>query len=183
MCLEICGLISNKRIYSAVRFVKSIAGKFRHKVKYLFSLLLVNFILFGAINEFFPLNNHLLRKLLAHSLSQHISISRAKICKDFCNLHNLFLINDNAVCICQYVLKLRKFIFYRRLALFSLYKILNHAALQRPRSVKSNNRHDIFKGLRLEFSEQFFCTGFFQLEYSVCISRTQKPVCVSIIEV
>ena len=99
MGLEIGCLVSNIGICCRVGLIKTILGELRHLVEYCLSLLRVKLVLFGAVKEDFLLFGHLIGLLFAHGSTQQVGGTEGVVAEHLSDLHDLFLVNDDAVCI------------------------------------------------------------------------------------
>ncbi|MNC20358.1 hypothetical protein D3C75_683040 [compost metagenome] len=80
-----------------MRFVKSVTGKFFYQVEDFNRQLTVNATRLRAIFKTATLLRHLDRVLFTHRTTQHVRTAQRVPRQHLCNLHNLFLIQNNAV--------------------------------------------------------------------------------------
>ena len=85
-----------------MRFVKSVTGEFLHQVKDFHRQFAVYAALFRPFFKGAALLGHLFRLFLTHRTTQHIRAAKGIPGQLLGNLHNLFLIQDNAVGRLQY---------------------------------------------------------------------------------
>src|SRR4030067_2214465 len=95
-------MVADERVGRAVALVETIARELGHEVEYLLGLLLRYPVLLRAVEELVPLLEHDLVGLLAHSLSEHIGVPGGGAGEDLGYLHDLFLIDHDAVGVLKY---------------------------------------------------------------------------------
>ncbi len=86
-------------------FVKTVTGKFLYQVKDFNRQLTFNTPRLGAIFKATALFGHFDRVLFTHRTTQHIRATQAVTCQHLSNLHDLFLVQDDAVGWLQYRLQ------------------------------------------------------------------------------
>ncbi|OQA03330.1 MAG: hypothetical protein BWY68_00765 [bacterium ADurb.Bin400] len=99
MSLKIGCLISNQGITCSVRFVEGILGEVFHCLVQVFSNLLINIVFYASFNKFFTHLFHQCGDLFTHGFTQGISLATGKASHIFGHLHDLFLVDDNAISI------------------------------------------------------------------------------------
>ncbi len=80
-------------------FIKAIACKIDHQIKYFIGNIIRYIIFFRSCQKISPLGFQNAFFFLAHSTAQQICLPQREAAHDRCNLHNLFLIQNNAICI------------------------------------------------------------------------------------
>ena len=80
-----------------MRFVEPVVGEFLQQVEHLRGLLGVHPVLARALLEFRAFGVHRLLDLFAHGAAQQIRAAQRVIRHDLGDLHNLFLIDDDAL--------------------------------------------------------------------------------------
>ena len=96
--LQVTGLVTENRVGGGVGFVEAVAGKFIQDVEDRvgdFGFDRVD--AFGALDKFYALGSHRFFVLLAHGAAQHIGAAEGVTGDDFGGLHDLLLVNHNAV--------------------------------------------------------------------------------------
>ena len=91
-----------------------------------------NFMRGAAVEEFFALRGHLLAVLLAHGAAQDIGLAQRKSGEAIGDLHDLFLIKDDAVGLFQDFARVREVVGDFFLAVLAIDEIVDHAALMGP---------------------------------------------------
>ena len=113
-------------------FVKTITGEFFHQVKNVTGKVSINVVVGTTFNETTALLGHFFGFFLTHGATQHISPAEGITGHDLCNLHHLFLIQNDAVGRGQY--RLEAFVLVIRVRIrqfgatvFTVDKVVNHA--------------------------------------------------------
>ena len=88
-----------------MRFVKSVPGEFLHQVEDFHRQLAVDAVFLRPVFKDGTLLGHLFRLFLTHRTTQHVRAAERIAGKHLGNLHDLFLIQDDAVCWFQYRLQ------------------------------------------------------------------------------
>ena len=136
MSLKICRLIGNHRIGGAMRFIKAIFSKGLHPVPDDFCLVLINFLLFRTFEKFWFLFFHCRNLFFAHHFAQRIGLGHRVTANYIGNLHDLLLVQYNAVSFFQDRFKLRQFISDLLLSMLTGYEIGYH--LHRAGTISGN---------------------------------------------
>jgi len=164
MSLEVSCLKSNHGVGCAVRLVKAITSKGLHLVKDLFRLLFINAFICCPRDKPLTLLGHHLADFLPHGLPQVIRLGHGIVCKGTGNVHDLFLINNDAVRVFQDGFELREEVSDRNATILSFHKFIMHPAVQGSRTIKGDQRDDLFKAGGFEAPKQVFHARAFQLE-------------------
>ncbi len=166
MRLQIGGLIGHERVGGGVRFVETVAREIFHQVE--------NFVGFGVGNVVFarsfqktrPLLRHLFDLLFAHRPTEQIGLAERESGEQVRNLHDLFLINDDAVGFLQNAFQLRQSVLNRFAPVLAFDEIIHHAAAERAGTIKRENGDDVLERLRFEFPQQFAHARTFKLKHA-----------------
>ena len=94
---EVGGLIGEDGVGARVRFVETVAGKFLHQVEDANGFLIRNFIFFTAGEEFGALGGHFFFFLFAHGAAEDVCFAEGEAGEGVGNLHDLFLVENDAV--------------------------------------------------------------------------------------
>ena len=97
MGLQVRRLPGNPAIAHTVGFIEAVACKVDHEVKDIVGRLLIHPVLQGPFEEGIPVLLQDFRLLVAHGAAQHIGLAQAESTHDRGNLHDLFLVEDDAV--------------------------------------------------------------------------------------
>ena len=132
-------LVGDQRIGGGVGFVKSITGEFLHQVKDFHRQFAVNAIFLRTFFEDRTLLGHLFRLFLTHRTTQHIRAAEGITRELLGYLHDLFLVQDDAVSRLQYrfqtfVLPLHVRVGNLFTAVLTVDKVIYHPRLQRARA-------------------------------------------------
>ena len=162
-------LVRDQRVGSGVRFVKPVPGEFLHQVEDFHRQFAVNTVFLRAVFKDGALFGHLFRLFLTHRTTQHIRTAKSIARKHLGNLHDLFLIQDDAVGWFQYwfqafVLPLHIRIGDLFTTMLTIDEVIYHAGLQRPRTEQGHQGYHIFEAVRLQTLNQVFHAAGFKLE-------------------
>ena len=97
MGLQVRRLPGNPAIAHTVGFIEAVACKVDHEVKDIVGRLLIHPVLQGPFEEGIPVLLQDFRLLVAHGAAQHIGLAQAESPHDRGNLHDLFLVENDAV--------------------------------------------------------------------------------------
>src|SRR5208337_2249237 len=123
------GLIGEKRVGTGVGLVEAVAGKFFHQIENADGFLFGNFIFFAAGEELGALGCHLFFFLFAHGATENVGFAEGEGGQAIGDLHDLLLIEDDAVGFLENVFELRKFVGNFGFAMLAIDEIVDHAAL------------------------------------------------------
>ncbi len=180
MRLEKCRLIGHQGICRGMGFVEPVIGKLFHEVEDLDSGLLGDAILHCPVHEDLPVCGHLGCDLLAHGPPQEIRLAQGVSGEFLCDLHDLFLVDDNPVGLAQDALEQGMRILDLFPAVLPLHvrgdKIHGAGPIQR------NGCDDVLEFLWTELSEHLLHPAAFQLEHTRCITLADELVGAFIIQ-
>ena len=94
--LEIRRLVRNIRIGRTMGFIKAIAGEVNEQVKYFVCNGLFDAIIDRTLYKGFPLRLEDGFLFLTHRTAHQIRLAKGETAHGRCNLHNLFLVENNA---------------------------------------------------------------------------------------
>ena len=115
----------------------------------------------------------LLRLLLAHRTAQNICLAQRKACQRRGYLHNLLLVENNAIGILKDRLHQRMQHLRRALAVTAGDKVLRHTRAQGTRTVESHERNQILKAFRRQIHNQLRNARRLQLENAGRFAATE----------
>ena len=157
-------------------FVKAVTSKFFDQVENPSRGCRSNTTFAGTADKDLALLRHLLRIFLTHCTTQKISSTQGVSREHSRNLHNLFLVQNDSVSLCQHRLQVRMKIINVHLVgiVPTQNKVVNHARLQRTRTKKSDQRDQIIELIWLDTLDQIAHTARLQLKYGSCITALQE---------
>ena len=97
MAFEPARAVRDHRIRRRMRFVKTVACKRHHYIEDIFCVLFGKIVFKCAVNKFFLFIHKDFFFLFSHRTPEHIRAAERKACNPLRNLHNLLLIDHNAV--------------------------------------------------------------------------------------
>ena len=176
--LQISCFIGYQRIGYGVGFVEAVTGEVLQERENLVAELFGNIMqLLGTVDERLAHRIQLLGLLLAHRAAQNICLTERKACQCGGYLHNLLLIQNNAVGILQNRLHQRMQHLRRALSVTAGNKVLRHTGAQRTRTVQSHQRNQILKAFGSQIHNQLGDTCRLQLENAGRFTAAQHSAC------
>ncbi len=101
MRLQVRRLIGDQRVSRGVRFVEAVAREGLHLIEDLGGRLGIDFLFLRAVDETLALARHLLGIFLAHRAAENVGVAHAVAGEDLGNLHDLLLVDDDAVSVLE----------------------------------------------------------------------------------
>ena len=173
MRLEVGGLPGDPSVADAVRFIEAVTGKVDHEVEDVIRRLFIDAILHGACDKGIPVLLQDLRLLVSHGAAEHVGLAEGKTAHDRGDLHDLFLIEDDAVGFLQDGSQRWMRVLDGDLSMFSLDEIFRHAAAQRSRTVECDHRDEVFEAVRVELHQKIRKAGGLGLENACGVARAE----------
>ena len=173
---ELGGLIGEKRVGAGVRLVEAVAGEFFHQIENADGFLVGNFIFLAAGKELGALGGHFFFFLLAHGAAENVGFAEGEAGQAIGDLHDLFLIEDDAVGFFENVLELGKFVGDFGFAVLAIDEIVDHAALNGAGAVKGVERGEIFDASGLIAAKDVAHAVGFKLEDGSGVAAGEKLV-------
>ena len=134
----------------------------------------MNVSLNATLNENQALLGHFGRFFLAHGAPQNVSVSQRISRQLLGNLHDLFLVQDDAVGGLENILEFFMGIGDRRASMLAVDVIADHPRFQRTRTKQGDQGHDFVKAVRYKPANQVFHAAGFQLENSGGLAGLQQ---------
>src|ERR1044072_10050208 len=125
---------------------------------------------------------HLLALLRAHRATHEVGFAKCIAGKLLRELHYLLLVDDDAVSVVQDLLHLRHEVTDGFLAVVTLDEFIDHAAVERPRTIKRIKRREIFKPLRFQLPADLLHARRLKLEDRFSPSLSEYSKCFSIVK-
>ena len=138
--LEVRRLVRNIRIGRTMGFIKAIACEVHEQVKYFVCNGLFDAIIDGTLYKGFPLRLEDGFLFLTHRTTHQIRLTKRESTHGRCNLHNLFLVENNAERIFQDRFQDGMQIGHLFFTMATVDKIRHHARAQRTWAIKCNER-------------------------------------------
>ncbi|MNB77967.1 hypothetical protein D3C75_246620 [compost metagenome] len=163
-------LVGDQRIGCGVRLVKPVSGKFLYQIEDFHRQFAINAVFLCPFFEGTALLGHLFRLFLTHCTAQHIRAAKGVTGEFLGDLHDLFLVQDDAIGRFQY--RLQAFVLPLNIRIGDLFppvltvdKVVHHPRLQRARTEQGHQGDHIFEAVRLQTFNQIFHAAGFKLEY------------------
>ena len=125
--------------------VEAIGSKLFHQVEYFVSLFLADAVLGRAGHKDGALLGHGLGLFLAHGAAQKVSAAQRVVGDDLGDLHDLFLVDNDAVGVFQAAFQGGVRIDDLYLAVLALDEFIHHAGSQGAWAVEGKHGDDVFK--------------------------------------
>ncbi len=165
-----------------MRFVEAIAGKLFHQVEDALGFLVGNLVGGAALHELGALRGHFFFLFLPHDAAKDVGFSKRKARQAIGDLHNLFLVQDDAVSFLENIFQLREFVADFGLALLAVDEIIDHAALNGARAVQRIESSEILDAGRLVAAQNITHTVGFKLEDGSRISAGEEFVGFGVVQ-
>ena len=162
--LQVGRVVGHDGIGRAVGFVEAVTGELLDVVEDLPGLLVVDLVLCRARQELGPLLLHDLDLLLAHGAAQQVRLPQRIARQDRGALHDLLLIQNDAVCLLQHPLQHGVRVLRPGLAVLALDVLVHHAAVQRAGPVHGQRGDQVLEAVDLQLAEHAPYPVGFQLE-------------------
>ena len=182
VCLQVSRLIGQHCIRGRMRFIEPVTSEFLHQIEDTRRRFLRNATIGRASHKYLALLLHVLKFLLTHSTPQQVCAAERVAREYLRNLHNLFLIQNDAIRFFEYWLELRMKIINIRLVsrMLTRNKIVDHARLQRPGSEQCNQCDQVVELIRSHALYQITHAVGLQLEHRRGARATQQLECFAV---
>ena len=180
MLFEICRLISQERISCGVRLVEPVLGEVFHKVEDLNRDLLRYPLLPRSRQELLPVGFHRGAVLLTHRLAEDVRLSEGESAQPAGYLHDLFLVDNDAVRLFQDWLEGRVQVLHFDLAVLPLDELGDH--FHGPGAVQRIERDEVFEPFRTQLAQLCLHPAALKLEYSVSARFGEQGIDLGVVE-
>ena len=177
---QIRRLIRHERIRGGVRFVKTVFGELRDQRVKLHGFLTLDAIRRAAVGELNAVLVHQIFFLLAHRLAQTVCIAEREIRDLIGDLHDLFLIHDDAVRVFQDRGELRHVVFDFFAAMLARAETGDVA--HRAGAVHGVERGQILETIRARVNQQAAHAFGFKLKHRARITAAEHPESFRVVE-
>ena len=160
--LEVGGLVADERVAGGVRPVEAVAGERFDVGEDLFGDLAADAFLLGAVDELDPLLGDELLDLLAHGLAEDVRFAEREAGEVAGDLHDLFLIDGDAVGVAEDGFELRMEVLHDLAAVLAVDEVGD--PVHRTRPVERDHRDDVLEDGRKELLQVPFHAVRFELE-------------------
>ena len=158
------GLVGKQRIGGGVRFVEAVFGEFRHQVEDVGRLFFRHAALYRAADEDVFVARHFFGFLFAHRAAQVVRFAEAVVGEFLRDLHDLFLVNHDAVGGLQDAFEVGVRVLDFGEAVFAVDEVIHHAGAERAGAEEGDEGDDVLEGIRTQFADEFFHAAGFELE-------------------
>ncbi len=183
MRFQVCGLVRQHRVCSRMRLVETIPCELLHQIEDACRSRLGHAAFGRARHEDLALLRHLLGFLLAHRTTQEIGAAEGITREHLRDLHNLFLVQNNAVGFFEYRLEIRVQVVDFRLVgrMLARDEIVDHARLQGTRTEQGHQRDKIAELVGPQSLDEVTHAARLELEHGRSLSALQQPECLGVI--
>ena len=173
--LQVGRLVRDHGIGGAVRLREPVTREVRHQVEDLRGLRLTHPAVGRTLDELGAHLRHLFFLLFAHRAAEHVCLTEAEPGKLTGNVHDLLLVDDDAVRLLEDWLELRQQVDDLLLAVLALYVLVDQATLQRSGAKERVRGGDVIEGSRPHILQKAAQAGRLELEDAVGIAGLQQP--------
>ena len=136
----------------------------------------VDALLERAVDEDALLLRHLLGLLLAHRAAEEIGAAERVAGERLRDLHDLLLVDDDAVRRLEQLVDERVQLRDRRAAVLAVDEVLDHAGAERARAVERDGGDDVLEAVGLEVLEELLHPARLELEDALRLARGEERV-------
>ena len=162
--------------------VEAVTGKGLHQVEDAIGEAFVDAALAGAGHENAALARHFLGFFLAHGAAQQVGAAEGVAGQRLGDLHDLLLIQDDAVGGVQDRLEVGVQVTHRGLAVFAVDVVADHARFQRSGPEQRDQRDDVLERVRLQLADQVLHAARLELEHRGGVAGAQQLEGVRVVE-
>ena len=163
-----------------MRFVEAIAGELGHLIEDLLGLARCDAARHRAFDEGFALGVHFRLDLFAHCAAEQIGAAQRVARQHLGDLHDLFLVDHDAVGFLQDLLK--RWVQVVGLLLAVLYRNVARDVLHRPGTVQRDDGDNVFEAVGAQLLQHVAHAGAFDLEHPDRVTARQELVGGAVIE-
>ena len=167
-------MVGQQGIRSGVRLVEAVARKLLHEVEHLVGLGLADAFFGGAFPEDDAVLGHFLGLLLAHGTAQQVGAAQAVATQHLRGLHDLLLVDHDAVGLGQHRLHQRVRVLHRLAAVLARHEAGDevHGA----GAVQRVERNQVFQPRGLGVAQHALHAAAFKLEHGLGLAVLEQPV-------
>ena len=173
-------VVRQQRIGSRVRFVETVARELLHQVEDLVGLFGSNALLGRTLAEDASMLSHLLGLLLAHRTAQHVRPAQAVAAQYLGRLHDLLLVDEDAIGFFQHLTQQRVRVLDCFLAMLARDEGGNQ--VHRAGAVKRHQRDQILEARGLGVLQQALHAGRLELEHALRVAVAEQLENLAIVQ-
>ncbi len=174
--LQIGGLIREHRVGGRMRLVEAVAAELEDVVPDFFCDALLTAVRFRARHELVGELLHDLGLLLAHRLAQVVGFVQREARQGAGDQHDLLLVDDAPVSVAQDRFHRGVWVRDLFLAVLAAREHLDHARLERARSIEREDGDQVLETVGLDATEELFHALGFELEDAQRVAARQQAV-------
>ena len=165
-----------------MRLVEAVLGELLHQVENSAGRVGIDPALSGSLQEYCALLGHFFRLLLAHRASQHVGTTERVARQHLRNLHDLFLVQNDAVGILQN----GRQVWMRKsdllAAVLTIDEVVHHAGAKRPGAEQRHQGDDVLEVAGAQPLHEVFHAARFQLEHCRGLSLLEQGIDLRVVE-
>ena len=147
-----------------MRFIEAVLCEFFDEVEDFAGACSIDAIFDGALDEADALFCEEFRFFLTHGSSHDIRATEREAAQDLSGLHDLFLVDEDAVGFFEDAFEEGVRIFCGAFPVFCFDELIDHTGAHGAWSEEGDGSDDVFEATRFEVDEEFFEAGGFELE-------------------
>src|SRR5215204_2612877 len=156
--------------------VEAVVRELRHQAEDLAGGLLRDLVLDAARDELLLVDGHLLALLLAHRAAHEVGLAQGVAAEPLRELHDLLLVDEDAVGVLEDLLHLRHEVLDRLLAVVAVDEVVHHAAVERAGAVEGVEGREVFEGLGAELPADLLHARRLELEDGLGVPLREQLV-------
>ena len=176
------GLVRDERVGDRVRLVEAVARERLDVVEDLVRLLLVVAVRGRAVDELAALRGHDRGVLLAHRLAQQVGVAERVAGHALRDLHDLLLVDDDAVRLLEQLLHDRHEVPRLLRAGLDLDVVVDHAGVERAGAIERVERGEVLELRRPRLAQQVDHAARLELEHALRPPFLEEPEDLGIVE-
>src|ERR1051326_2939718 len=175
-------LVRDERVRHGVRLVEAVARERLDVVEDLVGLLLVVAMCQRAGHELLALRDHQRQDLLPHRLAQQVRLAERVAGHALGDLHDLLLVDDDAVRLLEDLLHHRHEVLRLRLSVLALDELVDHAGVERAGAVECVERGKVLEARRPRLAQHVDHAARLELEHALRPPFLEEAEDVGIVE-
>ncbi len=178
--LEIGGLVADQRVSCGVGLVEAVTRELVDLIEDRRGLVRLHVVLLGALDEERPLGVHLRLDLLAHGATQQVSAAQRVAAQHLRDLHDLLLVDHDAVGFLQDPFQQRMQVIRLLLAMLAL--DVARDVLHRAGAVERHHGNDVLEAVGLHLAQHIAHAVAFELEHPRSVAPGEQLEGLSVVE-
>ena len=174
MRFQVGCLPSDRSVSGRVRFIEAVACELDDHVPHVLSVFFTQSLFDRPLHVLFIVRGDDLFFFLTDRLNTSVRSRQRNLAKPVQDLHDLFLVDHDAIGLGQNFSQHVKLVFGLLAAVLHIDVLLDHTAFQRTRSVQSRGRDEVAEMVRLHLLQQIANPAALQLEHAASVTCLQQ---------